>query len=210
MIRKWQSQICTGLICFLFGAVASLGLVAHLTPMESLPALNLPDKFSILAERRLPFTSDDYIAYFVGESQSVRGEIAVPPESHKNGVLTQVYYTTLAGDRLVHAEVSSAQGRHRLQIVDWDKKVIADVYIDDGTGQVDVVAGSGDVLAQGSRKSKTDAFTLSAPDGKALATISPTDHGSWSVSVENCSKITHVIYALIAGYETLTVSVRAG
>ncbi|MBS2004724.1 MAG: hypothetical protein JST44_24655 [Cyanobacteria bacterium SZAS LIN-5] len=42
-----------------------------------------------------------------------------------------------------------------------------------------------------------------------LATISPAADGTWSVSVERYSRVANVIYALIAGYQTVVTTGKA-
>ncbi|RTL45371.1 MAG: hypothetical protein EKK48_02735 [Candidatus Melainabacteria bacterium] len=210
MFKKWVPFIGAGVIAGLVGVTAGLGLAIWMFPTRESPALNLPQSFALLEEQKCWGCDPEYISFFVGDPEHVRGEIAVPPSSHKSGVMTQVFYTALNGSKLMRADLSAADGGHQLQIFNWDGVATANVHIEDrGAQAIRITDAAGNLLAQGSRDADSGAFIVNSPDGRLLATISPAADGTWSVSVERYSRVANVIYALIAGYQTVVTTGKA-
>jgi hypothetical protein len=204
--RKWGSHIAVAVIAFGCGADACGFWVMRNTPLEERPAMHLSDNFGTLDDR---MSSAEYVSFFVGGKDRVWGEVVIPQEVRKNG-FNQIFYTANNGERLMHANVSAHDGWHQFQILDWDNKTVANIYIGDGDSRgVLVNDGSGKMLATGVRSADTGAITLQSPEGMQLATIAPTSGGHWDVNIANCSKISRVTYALLAGYETMISTGRA-
>jgi hypothetical protein len=202
---RFSNACLATLFAFLLGACA-MGWLVTPPPSDS-RALRLPDEFATSADTN---ASNDYIAFFVGDTHDlVWGEVAVPPDAHKNGVLNAVYYTDLAGTRLMHADVSAADGWHHFQVFDWNNKVVAYINSEDaGELRINITDPAGSIMAQGVHKWWGE-FDLHSPEGVPLATIFDAGDGNWTVSVKHCSKISKAIYALFAGYHTVVSTGRA-
>lgn len=210
MFKQWRPYIFPTLTAGLCGIIAGMALVINMMPTSESAALHLPQNFALLEEQKCWGCDPEYISFFVRDPEYIRGEIAVPPSAHKSGVMTQVFYTALNGSKLMRADLSSADGWHQLQIFNWDSVATANVHIEDtGAQAIRITDAAGNLMAQGSRDAASGAYILNSPEGLSLATISPNADGKWSVSVERYSKVANVIYALIAGYQTVISTGKA-